>query len=444
MKKLSPLKIIIIFLVSGQLWILLTDLLVANVATSPEMFTRLSIMKGWLYNAVLGLLLYWLISRYASERDRAEEALRNSEQSYKTLSENLPGIIYRVFMRENNRMQFFNKTSFDIIGYLDSELSEGIVCSLEKLILDEDRPNVIAVVEKAITEHKQFSVEYRLRHKDGTIRFMLEKGAPVYGPDEKILYIDGVIFDITERKRFEQQTDDALNFIRTMMENSPVGVVSIKATGAVVATNEAMARISGGTVDQLLKQNVRSLEAWKNCGLLSAMDEALATNSEKRIETKYVSTFGKDVWLSASFVPFTFQGEPHVLAMFADMSERKRDEIERERLLTQLMQAQKMDAIGQLAGGVAHDFNNILTAIIGYGSILQKKMTASDPLRINVDHIIASAGRAARAYTQSPGFQQKTCPEHETDAPERDHCPAGAFPAQDHRRGHRAEKHPAG
>ena len=224
-------------------------------------------------------------------------------------------------------MQFFNKTSFDIIGYLDSELSEGIVCSLEKLILDEDRPNVIAVVEKAITEHKQFSVEYRLRHKDGTIRFLLEKGAPVYGPDEKILYIDGVIFDITERKRFEQQTDDALNFIRTMMENSPVGVVSIKATGAVVATNEAMARISGGTVDQLLKQNVRSLEAWKNCGLLSAMDEALATNSEKRIETKYVSTFGKDVWLSASFVPFTFQGEPHVLAMFADMSERKRDEI---------------------------------------------------------------------------------------------------------------------
>jgi two-component system cell cycle sensor histidine kinase/response regulator CckA len=407
MKKMSPLKIIIIFLVAGQLWILLTDLLVANVATSPEMIIKLSVIKGWLYNAVLGLLLYWLISRYASERDRAEEALRNSERSYKTLSENLPGIIYRVFMRENNRMQFFNKTSFDIIGYLDSELSEGIVCSLEKLILDEDRPNAIAVVEKAITEHKQFSVEYRLRHKDGTIRFLLEKGAPVYGPDEKILYIDGVIFDITERKRFEQQTDDALNFIRTMMENSPVGVVSIKATGAVVATNEAMARISGGTVDQLLKQNVRSLEAWKNCGLLSAMDEALATNSEKRIETKYVSTFGKDVWLSASFVPFTFQGEPHVLAMFADMSERKRDEIERERLLTQLMQAQKMDAIGQLAGGVAHDFNNILTAIIGYGSILQKKMTASDPLRINVDHIIASAGRAAQLTHSLLAFSRK-------------------------------------
>ena len=199
MKKLSPLKIIIIFLISGQLWILITDLLLASVATSPEMFTRLSVMKGWLYNAVLGLLLYWLISRYASERDRAEEALRNSERSYKTLSENLPGIIYRVFSRENNRMQFFNKTAFEITGYLDAELSQGIVCSLEKLILAEDRPNVLAVVEKAITAHKPFSVEYRLRHKDGSIRFLLEKGTPIYGPDEKILYIDGVIFDITER-----------------------------------------------------------------------------------------------------------------------------------------------------------------------------------------------------------------------------------------------------
>jgi PAS domain S-box-containing protein len=320
MKKLSPLKIIIIFLVSGQLWIILTDLLVANVATSPEMITKLSVIKGWLYNAVLGLLLYWLISRYASARDRAEEALRNSERSYKTLSENLPGIIYRVFMRENNRMQFFNKTAFEITGYHDSELSEGIICSLEKLILDEDRPNVIAVVENAIAAHKPFSIEYRLRHKDGTIRFLLEKGTPIYGPDEKILFIDGVIFEITERKRFEQQTKDTLNFIRTMMENSPVGIVSIKATGAVVATNEAMARISGGTVEQLLKQNVRSLEAWKNYGLLSSMDEALSTNSEKRIETHYVSTFGKDLWLSVSFVPYTFAGEPHVLAMFADMA----------------------------------------------------------------------------------------------------------------------------
>jgi len=669
MKKLSPLKIVIIFLVCGQLWIFLTDLLVASVATSSEMFTRLSVLKGWLYNLVIGLLLFWLISRYATERDRVDEALRDSERSYKTLSENLPGIIYRVFSRENNRMQFFNKTAFEITGYLDSELSLGEICSLEVLILDEDRPNVLAAVEKAITEHKQFSIEYRLRHKDGSIGFLLEKGTPIYGPDEKILYIDGVIFDITERKqvedalkkttrglqeaqhlahmgrweldllnnhltwsdeiyrmfevdakkfgasyeaflqaihpddrdavnaaytnslktrapyiidhrllfpdgrikyvneqcetlfengkpirstgvvqditerkraeltlrnsekklsealrvahmgywefdvktelftfndqyyslhgliasqaggyqmtaeefarryvhpadallvgqtirlaiettdpdfeyqtegrilhadgtvrwatiwfriekdnqgktskmygvnqditarkRFEQQTKDALNFIRAMMENSPIGIISINATGAVVAANEAIARITGGTVDQLLKKDVRFLDSWMKYGLLSAMDEALATNSEKRIETHYVSSFGKDAWLSVSFVPYTYEGEPHVLTLLADISERKRYETEKERFLTQLMHVQKMDAIGQLAGGVAHDFNNILTAIIGYGSILQKKMTPNDPLRGNVDQILTSAGRAAQLTSSLLAFGRK-------------------------------------
>jgi signal transduction histidine kinase len=71
------------------------------------------------------------------------------------------------------------------------------------------------------------------------------------------------------------------------------------------------------------------------------------------------------------------------------------------------MQAQKMDAIGQLAGGVAHDFNNILTAIIGYGSILQKKMTPDDPLRNNVDQIIVSAGRAAQLTRSLLAFSRK-------------------------------------
>lgn len=229
MKKLTPLKIVIIFLVSGQLWILLTDLLAAKIATSPEMLTRISIMKGWLYIAVVGLLLYVLISRYALERDLAEEALRNSERSCKTLSENLPGIVYRVFSRENNRMQFFNKTASEIIGCLDSQLLLGAVCSLESLILDEDRPRILAIVKGAIAERKPFSMEYRLRRKDGGIRSLLEKGTPIYGADGNILYIDGVIFDITERKHLEEERErmlvelkDAFAQIKTLTGLLPI------------------------------------------------------------------------------------------------------------------------------------------------------------------------------------------------------------------------------
>jgi nitrogen-specific signal transduction histidine kinase/CheY-like chemotaxis protein len=80
---------------------------------------------------------------------------------------------------------------------------------------------------------------------------------------------------------------------------------------------------------------------------------------------------------------------------------------ERKRLEHQLLQAQKMEAIGVLAGGVAHDFNNILTAIIGYASLLNLKMTSDDPLRFNVEQIMASTERAVSLTQSLLAFSRK-------------------------------------
>lgn len=140
-----------------------------------------------------------------SHRRRAEEALRESEHSYRTLSENLPGIVYRVFLKENSRTQFFNTMLEDLTGYRPEELATGRVCSIEPLILPADRKCVAHMISNAIATGIPFQVEYRLRHKNGEIRHLAESGRPVPGRDGKPLYIDGVIFDITERKQFEEQ-----------------------------------------------------------------------------------------------------------------------------------------------------------------------------------------------------------------------------------------------
>ncbi|MEK6742700.1 MAG: ATP-binding protein [Nitrospirota bacterium] len=83
------------------------------------------------------------------------------------------------------------------------------------------------------------------------------------------------------------------------------------------------------------------------------------------------------------------------------------DITDRQKLEAQLIQSQKMEAIGTLAGGVAHDFNNILTAIIGYGSILQRKMDDADPLKTSVVNILESAQRAARLTKSLLTFGRK-------------------------------------
>jgi PAS domain S-box-containing protein len=95
------------------------------------------------------------------------------------------------------------------------------------------------------------------------------------------------------------------------------------------------------------------------------------------------------------------------LEIATDITDRKKAEEEKEKLEVQLRQAQKMEAIGQLAGGVAHDFNNILTAIIGYGNILQMKLKEGAPLRIYVDQILASSNRAAHLIQSLLAFSRK-------------------------------------
>jgi diguanylate cyclase (GGDEF)-like protein/PAS domain S-box-containing protein len=140
-----------------------------------------------------------------TERKEAEEALRDSEESYKTLAENLPGIVYRVFIKENARVMLFNKLGQEITGYREEELKEGEICAMESKIHQDDRPKVIAEVLHAILNHISYTVEYRFVRKDGAIRYFLEKGTPLYGKDGDPLYVDGVIFDITEYKQAEME-----------------------------------------------------------------------------------------------------------------------------------------------------------------------------------------------------------------------------------------------
>jgi PAS domain S-box-containing protein len=136
-------------------------------------------------------------------RKNAEEAVSGSERSYRALAANLPGIVYRVHLREGGRMQFFNDQLRQLTGYSADELSQGTVCSIEPFIHPDDRPGVVAAVEKAIASAGDFTAEYRFLHRNGSVRHFFEHGRVIEGPDRHPLFIDGVIFDFTERKQAE-------------------------------------------------------------------------------------------------------------------------------------------------------------------------------------------------------------------------------------------------
>ncbi|MDO8737124.1 MAG: PAS domain S-box protein, partial [Thermoleophilia bacterium] len=154
------------------------------------------------------------------DRERAESALRESEFAYHTLSDNLPGIVYRVFIRENNRMHFYNRAAKDITGYTVDELTQGEACSIDPLIIDEDQKRVAVEVRYAVAQGRSFSVEYRIEHRDGGIRHLMEQGTPVKDADNEPLYIDGIIFDVTERVQAQEALQQSEERLRLMTENA--------------------------------------------------------------------------------------------------------------------------------------------------------------------------------------------------------------------------------
>ncbi len=139
--------------------------------------------------------------------------------SFHKLAANIPNIVYRVHLKEENRMEFFNDMLETMTGYTTGELTKGEICSIEPLIVSEDCSHVLKSVKKAIKENKPFEVEYRLRHKNGGIRHFLERGKPVYGRDRKPLFIDGVILDITHRNAAEKALRISEEKFRQLAEN---------------------------------------------------------------------------------------------------------------------------------------------------------------------------------------------------------------------------------
>jgi PAS domain S-box-containing protein len=185
--------------------------------------------------------------------------------------------------------------------------------------------------------------------------------------------------DITERARAEEALRASEEQYRAVFNASADALVLWNSRCEPVDVNPAHERIYGYRRDEMLA-GTRTREAPMEHLQRKANIIARALAGEGyhgEIET--VRRNGERFPIEVRTIPIQYHGEPHVLAMIRDLTERRRVDEERARLEAQLRQAQKMEAIGQLAGGIAHDFNNLLTSIMGYVLLAsQRESTAGD------------------------------------------------------------------
>jgi PAS domain S-box-containing protein len=134
----------------------------------------------------------------------AREELRDSEIKYRSVASHIPGAVYRATGGADSRELFLGDQIEGICGYSAKELLAGPITCMD-VIHPDDRAAVNEATAAAIAARQPYVVDYRIIHRDGSTRWLQDKGQAVFGDDGEVLFLDGVVFDVTERKKFESE-----------------------------------------------------------------------------------------------------------------------------------------------------------------------------------------------------------------------------------------------
>ena len=174
------------------------------------------------------------------ERDRraADNALRNSESTLSNLIAKLDGAIYQCQNDEDWTMLFISNAIEDISGYPASDFINNSVRSFASIIHPEDITSLHTSLKTSLEEENSFSVEYRIFHKDGSIRWVTEKGKGVFTESHQLVCIEGILFDISDRKQAEYSIQEQNALLTAQLDSSLDGILIIDQHRKVQAYNQ--------------------------------------------------------------------------------------------------------------------------------------------------------------------------------------------------------------
>jgi two-component system cell cycle sensor histidine kinase/response regulator CckA len=310
---------------------------------------------------------------------------------YRLLFErNLAGV-YR--STPDGRILECNDAFARIFGYADATEASAVPA----VEFHETAANREAFVERLRARGSLQNYEVLARRKDGSAVWILEN--VVLSDDERQEVIEGTIIDVTDRKRAERALAESEARYRSIFDFATVGIYQAREDGSLTTVNRTLSRLLG----------YDSPEELQRLPLEAVSFDAARIAAEGRETVQWKKKDGTPVWVEIErHAVRDAEGRTLYLEGFVhDVTERRRAEEVRSDLEKQLAQAQKMEAIGQLAGGIAHDFNNLLTAIAGYSDLLIGSLSPDDPRRPHAEEIQRAGDRAASLTRQLLAFSRR-------------------------------------
>jgi two-component system cell cycle sensor histidine kinase/response regulator CckA len=323
------------------------------------------------------------ITRDITGQKKAVEELKKERDFVSTVLDTAGSMV--LVLERDGRIVRFNRACEVVSGYAFEEVQGRFVWDF--LLTPEQVERVKKVFGNLTSGMFPSKYENYWVAKDGQQKLIAWSNSVLLAEDGSVEYVIATGIDITEHRKAERALLEEKIFSDVVIDSLPGLFYIVDESRNLIRWNKNFQEVTGYSPEELANMKVLDFFQEDRELIRSKIHEVFHIGSAS-VEAKMVTKSGVSISFMMTGFRMITNDKPYLVGVGIDLSERKL-------LEAQLRQSQKMESIGTLAGGISHDFNNILTAIIGYGSLLQMQMRDDDPLKHNVEQILASANRAA-------------------------------------------------
>jgi two-component system, cell cycle sensor histidine kinase and response regulator CckA len=334
--------------------------------------------------------------RAHAEKIRAESALAASERRFRSLVQNSSDLV--TIVAPNGTILYASDSADRIVGYSPAQLVGT------NLLAYLDQPEAHAVRTMLQNQNGRPSadpIEFSLRRADGSPVWLEAVGTNLLTDPT----IRGIVLnarDVSERKRADRALRESEERYRDLFDNASDLVCMAAPDGSLLYVNNAWLQGTGYAEDEIGQLQLLDLVHPDSRSHYNAvLERVLAGERLDHVELTFVPKQGAPITVEGNLSCTFKDGQPSVVrGIYRDITERKRVE-------EHLRRAERMQAAGKLAGGVAHEVNNMMTGVIGFSEFLLRSFDPSDPRRADVEEVIRAGTRAADVTRQLLAFTRQ-------------------------------------
>ena len=338
-------------------------------------------------------------AQFSSGREAAEKAVRRSENFYRTLIDTIPDLVWLkdidgVYISCNRNFErLYDARESDIVGRTDYDF-------VDQELADYFRYHDNKAVESG---QPRTNEEWLTFARNGYRGLFETVKTPLHDADGNFVGILGIAHEISARKKTEQNLREAEERFRSL-HNASFGGIAIHDRGVILECNQGLASMTGYAVEELIGMDGLLLIAEPSRDFVI---QKITSGYELPYEAVGLRRNGEEYPLRLEGKNVPYKGQAVRTVEFRDITEIKHAEDQQRELQAQLNQAQKMESVGQLAGGVAHDFNNLLQVILGFGEIALESSKRDHQIYASVEQMMKAAERARKLVGQLLAFSRR-------------------------------------